>query len=103
MLSFEYGRALYVTMALFANDAASCFDQMVPNISTLVACKYGMEPNVTIAQNLGMTDMEHSVLTKHGDSCGTYWDESGDMKISDKTQGTGISGFLWSIKSHTFL
>ena len=37
MLSFEYGRALYVTMTLFANDATACFDRMVPNISVLVA------------------------------------------------------------------
>ena len=37
MLAFEYGRALFVTMALFANDAVACFDRMVPNLSTLVA------------------------------------------------------------------
>lgn len=32
MLAFEYGRALYVTIALFANDAVACFDRMVPNL-----------------------------------------------------------------------
>ena len=58
MLSFEYGRALYVTMALFVNDTTSCFDRMVPNISTPVAHKYGMEPNVMITHNLVMADME---------------------------------------------
>ena len=61
MLSFEYGRALYVTMALFGNGAAACFDRMVPNISTLVAHKYDMEPNVMITRNIVMADMEHSM------------------------------------------
>ncbi|KAL7531035.1 hypothetical protein ACHAXR_003811 [Thalassiosira sp. AJA248-18] len=42
MLSFEYGCVMYVTMALFANDAVACFDRMVPNISTLIARKYGV-------------------------------------------------------------
>ena len=37
MLAFEYGHALFVTVALFANDAVACFDRMVPNLSTLVA------------------------------------------------------------------
>ena len=37
MLLFEYGRLVYVTIALFANNAVVCFDQIVPNISTHVA------------------------------------------------------------------
>ena len=103
MFSFKYGRALNVMMTLFTNETTACFDHMVPNISTLVACKYGMEPYVMIAQNQVMADMEDSVRTKHGDSCGTYCDKSGDIKMSSKMQDTGSVGCLWSIKSHTFL
>ena len=64
ILSFEYGRALYVTMAPFANDVTACFDQMLPNISTLDARKYDMEPAIMITRNLVMIDMEHSVRKK---------------------------------------
>ena len=103
MLSFEYGRALYVMMTLFANDTTTCFDRMVPNIFTLVARKYGMEPDVMIARNLYMADMEHSVCTKYGNSSVMYQDESGDVKMAGKTQGTCSIGCLWSIKAHTFL
>ena len=103
MLSFEYGRVLYVTMALFTNDATACFNQMVPNISTLVAQKYGMDLKVMISRNLVMADMEHSVHIKHGNSCDTYREESGDVKIAGETQGTSSAGCLWSIKSHMFL
>lgn len=49
MLAFEYGCALYVTMALFANDATACFDRMVPAISTIIAMKYGMAPKVMLS------------------------------------------------------
>ena len=59
MLPFKYGMALYVTVALFVNDATACFDRVVPNISTLVARTYEMEPNVMIAQDLFGTFSTH--------------------------------------------
>lgn len=59
MLAFEYGRVLFVTIALFANDAVACFDRMVPNISTLVAMKYGISENIMISRNMAMKKMEH--------------------------------------------
>ena len=56
-----------------------------------------------IAHNIVMADMEHSVRIKHGDSSGTYQDESRDIKVVGETQGTGSAGCRWSIKSHTIL
>ena len=90
-------------MALFVNDATAYINQMIPNISTLVACKAGIEPNVMITFNLIMAEIEHSVCTKHGDSNCTYRDTSGDTKMSGETQGTVRVVSLWSIKSHTIL
>ena len=69
-------------MTLFVNDATSCFDRMVPNISTLVTHKYDMKAMIT--RNLVVADMEHSVRTKHGDSSGTYQEESKDIKMVGK-------------------
>ena len=76
---------------------------MVPNISTLVAHKYGMEPNMIITRNLAMAGMEHLVRTKFGDSSSTHQDKSGDIRMAGKIQGTGRAGCLWSIKSQTIL
>ena len=76
---------------------------MVPSISTLVAHKHGMEPNMIIARNLAMAGIEHLVHTKHGDSSSTYRDKSGDIRMAGKIQGTGRAGCLWSIKSHIIL
>ena len=72
LLTFEYARAVYVTIAMFANDATACYDRMVPNISTLVARKHGVAPNVMKARNIMIEGMEHHVKTKHGVSKITY-------------------------------
>ena len=32
ILAFEYRRVIFVTIALFVNDAVVCFDRMVPNV-----------------------------------------------------------------------
>ena len=90
-------------MARFVNDATACFDQIIPNISTLVARKYGMEPNVMITYNLVIADMEHSLHTKHGNFSYTYRDKISDIKMAGKTQDTGSTCCLWSIKSHMIL
>ena len=52
MLAFEYGRLIYVNIALFTNNAVACFDRIVPSISTLVAHKYSVAPSILQARNL---------------------------------------------------
>ena len=103
MLAFEYGRAMFVTIALFANDATACFNRMVPNISTLVAMKYGVQPSVMKSRNIVMATMEHSIRTKHGDSSGSYRQLPGDVQLAGETQGKGDVASLWSVESQTIL
>ena len=102
MLSFEYGRALHVIIALFANNATACFDRMVPNISLLVSMKYGMRPSVLIARNKVMEGMTHSVQTMHGYSTHTQLPD--DPRLSGKIQGKGDDVVsLWSALSHPMI
>jgi len=103
MLAFEYGRVLYVTIALFANDAVACFDRMVPNISTLLALKYGVQPNVMRSRNAVMSKMTHGVRTKHGDSTSTYCQLEDEPQVAGETQGKGDVACIWSLLSHTLL
>lgn len=103
MLAFEYSRVMYVTILLFANDATACFDRMVPAISTIIAMKYGMAPEVMISRNMVMEDMEHIIRTSHGDSTITYRQNSDDVRINGETQGKGDVGSLWSIMSQSIL
>jgi len=46
ILAFQYGRVLFVTIVLFANNVVVCFDHMVPNISALLTLKYGVQPTL---------------------------------------------------------
>ncbi|KAL7529017.1 hypothetical protein ACHAXR_002748, partial [Thalassiosira sp. AJA248-18] len=103
MLSFEYGRVMYVTMALFANDAVACFDRMVPNISTLIARKYGVKQNVMRSRNATMERMQHTIRTGHGESTETYQQNESDVALAGETQGKGDVASLWSLLSQTIL
>jgi len=103
MLAFKYGRVLLVTIALFANDAVACFDQMVPDISEQIAMKYGITSNVMVSHNLVMSRMEHGVCTKHGDSKLTYRQEAGNAELAGKTQGKTDITCIWSLLSQTIL
>ncbi|KAL7533444.1 hypothetical protein ACHAXR_008968 [Thalassiosira sp. AJA248-18] len=103
MLSFEYGRVMYVTMALFANDAVACFDRMVPNISTLIARKYGVTKSVMRSRNATMEQMQHRIRTGHGESKHTYQQNADDVPLAGETQGKGDVASLWSLLSQTIL
>ncbi|KAL7534080.1 hypothetical protein ACHAWF_011768 [Thalassiosira exigua] len=103
MLAFEYGRIMYVTIALFANDATACFDRMVPYISTLIAYKSGMSKSVMQARNRVMASMRHKIRTSHGESHESFRQDPGDEALSGEGQGKGDIASLWSVLSHTLL
>lgn len=94
---------MYVTMALFANDATACFDWIVPHLMTLLARKYGVVTNVMRSRNATMHQMQHGVRTNHGNSTTTYQQELGDVPLAGETQGKGDVASLWSAESHTLL
>ncbi|KAL7537591.1 hypothetical protein ACHAWF_005825 [Thalassiosira exigua] len=103
MLAFEYSRVMYVTITLFVNDAAACFDRMVPDITSLIARRHGMCKSVVEARNEIMKDMEHAVQTKHGDSDLTYCQEPGDVQLDGEGQWKGNVASAWSVLSQTLL
>ena len=76
---------------------------MVPNISTLLALKYGVQPNVMRSRNAVMSKMTHGVRTKHGDSTRTYCQLKDEPQVAGETQGKGDVAYIWSLLSHTLL
>ena len=103
LLAFEYGRAIYVTIALFANDAKACYDRMVPDISTIIARKFGVAPSIMKARNVVMEAMEHHVKTQHGISSTGYKQTSGEPEMAGETQGKADPACLWNVESQTLL
>ena len=94
MLACEYGRLIYVTIALFVNNAVACFNRMIPNISTLVACNYDLAPLILQARNLVIKNMEHHIKTRHGVSKSTYKQESTDVELAGEVQGKADAACL---------
>ena len=46
MMTFEYGRYMKATIAMFAADLTACFDRMVPALSNIISGKFGVDINV---------------------------------------------------------
>ena len=103
LLTFEYARVIYVTIAMFANDATACIDRMVPNISSLVARKHRVTPNVIKAHNVMIKGMEHYVKIKHCVPKGTYKQESDNDKFAGEIQRKADPVYLWNVESQTLL
>lgn len=103
MLGFEYSRVMYVTIIFFANDATACFDRMVPDISSIIARKYGMSKNIMRCRNSVLSLLKRGVRTLHGDSEITYSQMAMDLAILGEYQGKADAAPIWSIESHTFL
>ena len=46
LLTLDYARSTYKTIAMFANDATACFYRMVPGVLSLVARKFGVDASI---------------------------------------------------------
>ena len=76
---------------------------MVPDISTIVARKFGIAPSIMKARNVVMEAMEHHVKTQHGISSTGYKQTSGEPEMAGKTQGKADPACLWNVESQTLL
>jgi hypothetical protein len=72
MMTFEYGRYMRVTIAMFAADLTACFDRMFPSISNLIAGKFNLDKNVMLARGRTIYSLKRAVRTGHGVSTTTY-------------------------------
>jgi hypothetical protein len=80
LMTFEYGRYMRATIAMFAADLTACFDRIYPALSNVVCGKFGMDVNVLRCKGITMEKMEHSVRTGHGVSLETYGNRPGQPK-----------------------
>ena len=103
LLTFEYGRYMKMTIALFANDQTACFDRMCPAISNMIAGKFGMDVNVLRARSKTMAAMQRKIKTNLGISTASYGNRPGAPIIQGEYQGKGDVASLWVMQSSTIL
>lgn len=103
LMTFEYGRYMRATIAMFAADLTACFDRVYPALSNVVCGKFGMDINVLKCKGLTMDKMEHSVRTGHGVSINTYGNRPGQPKKAGEGQGKGDVAITYALQSSTLL
>ena len=103
MMTFEYGRYMKATIALFANDQTACFDRMWPDLSNVVAQAYGAEKEPLQCRSKTIHALKRHIKTGHGVSKTPYCNMSGDAQIQGEVQGKGDVPGLWAMTSSTLL
>jgi hypothetical protein len=103
MMTFEYGRYMRVTIAMFAADLTACFDRMFPALSNILAGKFGVQVPALRARGETIERLERSVRTGHGVSELTYGNRPGRAKIAGKLQGKGDVAPLYALLSSTIM
>ena len=103
MMTFEYGRYMKATIAMFAADLTACFDRMVPAISNIIAGKFGVDINVLRARGKIIHALKRQVRTGHGVSVDSYYNVPGEPTIQGEYQGKGDVACLYAGLSSTVL
>ena len=104
MMTFEYGRYMRITIAMFAADLTACFDRMFPGLSNITAAKYGMEENALKARGDTIYALKRAVRTGHGVSTTTYGNfDPEEPPLAGEYQGKGDVAILYAILSSIVL
>ena len=103
MMTFEYGRYMRATIAMFAADLSACFDRMFPPLSNITAGKFGVDVNALKARGQTIDALERAVRTGHGVSDRTYGNREGEPMIRGEYQGKGDVAGLYAILSSTVM
>ncbi len=103
MLTFEYGRYMKATIALFANDQTACFDRMWPELTNVIAGVSGCDANVLKCRSKVMNGMNRHIKTAYGISAGSYTNPIEEPKLKGEIQGKGDVASLWAMTSSTLL
>jgi hypothetical protein len=101
LMTFEYGRYMRSTIAMFAADLTACFDRMYPALGSVVSGKFGMDINVLRCKGQVMEGMERSVRTGYGVSTATYGNRPGEPLMAGEGQGKGDVAIIYVLQSST--
>jgi hypothetical protein len=51
LLTLDYARTTYKTMAMFANDATACFNRIIFGVSSIISWKFGVTASIMECRN----------------------------------------------------
>ena len=87
LLTSEYARYTFITIALFFGDLASCFDRMTTPISSMLAMKKGAPPSMCQSRSFTVRNMRRCIRTAFGTTLAIYGKAEGDTPLTGEIQG----------------
>ena len=103
MLTFEYGRYVKITIALFANDQTAYFDRMIPSFTNIIAQANGATATELLCRSKTIAKMKRHIKTGLGVSKQAYKNQLGHPQIQGEIQGKGDVASLWTMTSSILL
>lgn len=88
------------TLLTFDNDAASCYDRIIPSLASLINRKYGMHNKLALVHGRTLQEAQYKLKTAIGVSDVSY-SHSSQFPIYGTGQGSGNSPMVWLFISAT--
>ncbi|KAL7526267.1 hypothetical protein ACHAWF_005244, partial [Thalassiosira exigua] len=103
LLTWEYARYTFTTIASFFGDLASCFDRMTTPISSMIAIKKGAPPSMCQSCSFTVRNMRRYIRTAFGTTPPIYGETEGDTPLTGEIQGKADIMGLWTLASDSVL
>jgi exonuclease III len=96
VLQMDYTFATRHPHIKFSNDATSCFDRIIPSVSSIVARSYGLHRNIAHIQGNMLLNAVYRIKTQLGISEASY-SHSDEFPVFGTGQGSSSSPSIWTL------
>ena len=85
----------------FGNDATSCFDRIIPSVSSILMRAYGLHRNIATLHGDMLQQAVYRIKTKLGISTTSY-SHCDEFPIVGTGQGSSSSPTIWTLNASTY-
>jgi exonuclease III len=96
VLQMDYTYATRYPHIKFSNDATSCFDRIIPSVSSIIARSYGLHRNIANMQGNMLLNAIYKIKTQLGISEASY-SHTDEFPIFGTGQGSSSSPSIWTL------
>jgi len=96
VLQMDYNFATRFPHIKFSNDATSCFDRIIPSVSSIIARSYGLHRNIAQLHGNMLLNAVYRIKTQLGISDASY-SHSDEFPIFGTGQGSSSSPSIWTL------
>jgi exonuclease III len=96
VLQMDYTFATRHPHIKFSNDATSCFDRIIPSVSSIISRSYGLHRNIAHLQGSMLNNAVYRIKTQLGISDDSY-SHSDEHPVFGTGQGSSSSPSIWTL------